>query len=287
MCDPLEDASSFWSSLGRAYERSGPPLRPSLADIQLIESALEAWRGQHPSQPLRALLLGVTPGLAEMRWPEPSTLLGVDNSMPMVRGVWPGDVPGRRRAVCASWLALPVARGAIHIVAGDGSINCVRYPDGFRALAESVSGVLAQDGIVAIRCFVQPPVQETPEDVFADIPRTPDFHYFKFRLLMSMQRDSRDGVAVDEVYRCWASHSVDRKLLNTRLGWEDEVIDTIELYKGKDTVHTFPTLLEVRSVFDTFFEETGCLFHSCPMGERCPVLVWRPRLGRRESQPRG
>ena len=138
---------------------------------------------------------------------------------------------------------------------------------------------MSDDGILILRCYIQPAVQERPEDVFAEIFREPipSFHHFKFRLLMAMQPSTQAGIAVHEVYRYWAGRNMDTRLLTSRAGWEQSAIDTIELYRHSVTVHTFPTLAEYRSVLLEFFDEISLSSPPCNLGERCPILVLRPR----------
>jgi hypothetical protein len=268
----------YWDNFARKYAAVGAPLRPSRDDVRFAEETAAAWKASHPDQRLRALLLGVTPDIGNMRWPEASSLLAVDASMGMARAVWPGNIPQKRWAVCGDWLALPVRDSSCDVVMGDGSGTCVRYPDGFRALAASISRVLSAEGLLMLRCFVQPDARECPEDVFRDLFRTaiPSFHHFKFRLLMALQPCSQQGIAVNDLYRFWRDRKVDRDVLASRQGWEKQAIETIELHNGPNTVHTFPTLNEVRSVLQDFFEEVSISIPAYELGERCPTLTLRP-----------
>jgi SAM-dependent methyltransferase len=245
-----------------------------------MQETVATWAARQSEVTLNALLLGVTPEIAGMRWPAASSLTAVDGSAAMVAAVWPGDIPRQRRVVCGDWLALPFKESACYIVIGDGSMNCLPYPDGYRQMAAEVRRVLSRDGILILRCYIQPAVHERPEEVFADIYRapTPSFHHFKFRLLMAMQQSTQAGIAVNDVYRYWADRNIDTTLLNRRAGWDQGAIDTIELYRHSVTVHSFPTLAEYRAVLLEFFDEVSLSSPPCDLGERCPVLVLRPRF---------
>jgi hypothetical protein len=61
------------------------------------------------------------------------------------------------------------------------------------------------------------------------------------------------------------------------LGWEPDVVETIGLYRGARTVHTFPMLDELRALMEEWFDEIGFSIPSYPLGERCPTIVWIPR----------
>jgi hypothetical protein len=274
-------SKSYWDHVAPSFSVLGPPLKPSPEDIRFVEKAVANWTSSHPGKRLRALLLGVTAEIATMRWPEASSLIAVDNSFEMARTVWPGNIPSKRRAVCGDWLSLPQSPASCDVVVGDGSMNCVRYPDGFRALARSVLSVLRPDGVLLLRSFVQPEVKDSIEQVFSDLLQGtfPTVNHFKFQLLMAMQRSTQQGIAVDDVYREWVRRKVDKDHLTTRTGWEKQSIRSIELYQGQDVVHTFPTVSELRSVLAEFFDEVSISTPAYFLGDRCPSFVLTPRSG--------
>ncbi len=244
-----------------------------------MERIVAGWREEHPHGPLRALQLGVTPSLATMSWPAGSFLLALDASFPMVQAVWPGDLDGWRGAVCADWRALPCPPASREIVLGDGSINCLPYPEGYRALARVVSGVLVDGGILALRSYLQADERETAEQVAADVAAIPSFNHYKFRLLMALQPSVRQGVAVDDVYRFFAGQHPGGRGLPRGPSWQPAVVETIELYRGSRTVYSFPTLAELRDILGERLQEVGCTVPSYTLGERCPTLVWASRHG--------
>jgi SAM-dependent methyltransferase len=244
-----------------------------------MEETVTAWAAGRRRTRFRALLLGVTPALAGMRWPEAASLLAIDNSLAMARGVWPGNVPGRSWAICGNWLALPRRNSSCDLVAGDGSMNCVRYPAGLRALAEEIRRVLREGGLFVVRAHARPETQEHPEAVFEEARRAviPTFHQFKFRLLMALQRSAPEGISVDQVYRYWTALRASGWRPASRPGWEQADIDTIELYRDKRNIHTYPTLAEFRAVLHEYFTEVSVRVPSYDLGERCPILVLSPR----------
>lgn len=274
---------TYWGSLAHAYGALGPPLRPTGADIAYMEGAVAAWAGLHPARPMRAALLGVTPQIAGMRWPPGTSLIAADNSFPMVRAVWPRDLPRSRVAVCADWSALPVPESTCDVAIGDGSFSCLRYPHGFRAVAAEARRILRADGRLMVRCYIRPREQERPEDVVADLldGAIPSFHWFKLRLLMALQESTERGVAVDAVYRFWASQRVDETALVAQTGWDAQAVRMMELYRGKDTVYSFPTMAELRRVLGESFAETAISTPPQTIEECCPIWVAAPRADAR------
>jgi hypothetical protein len=267
-------ASPYWNNFAAVYRAFGLPLVPTQKDLRFMEGAVEGWACSHPGENLRALLLGVTPGIARMQWPEGSLLVAIDHSIGAASNVWPGNIPGRRWVVCGDWLALPIGAPS-SVVIGDGILNCLSYGD-FRRLAASVRDTLSDEGIFVLRTFVQADQREDPEVVFLDRFECSTFHHFKLRLMMAMQRGVEQGIPVNEVYRFWCNHNVDREALSLRTGWARSDIDTIDLQNGQSTVFTFPTLHDLRSLLAEYFGEIATLVPSYPGGDRCPTMVLRP-----------
>ena len=240
-----------------------------------MEGAVAGWVAEHIGKGPRALLLGATPEIAEMHWPESSSLTAVDNSLPMLQARWPGNVPGKRRAVCGNWLALPYRAFSFDVAIGDGSINCLKYPGEMRALAETISRVLRDDGILVLRSYVQSDKQESPQEVYADSVGC--FNALKLRLLMAVQQSSQEGVALKDVYISWMKRSLDAQSSPLGAGWRKPGVEMIELYRDSNTMYAFPTLPELRRVLYEFFEEISIAIPSYEMGNRCPILLLKPR----------
>jgi SAM-dependent methyltransferase len=270
---------SYWDDIATSFAVLGPPLKPSREDIHFVENAVRNWSSTYHRETLRALLLGVTPEIAKMQWPESSALTAIDNSLGMAQAVWPGNIPGKRWVVCGDWLALPRPNSSCDVVIGDGSLNCVRFPDGLRAVAKNVRDASHPDGVLLFRCFVQPASKELPKDVFSDLvhARIPSVNHFKFRLLMAMQSSTENGISVHDVYEKWVDSDIDQEALMARTGWDKRAFQSIELYKGQDVIHTFPAIEELRSVLQEFFEECSVSTPAYPLGERCPRFILRKR----------
>ena len=271
-------AVSYWDGFANAYANLGWPLRPSEEDVGLMECIVRDWTLSRQIAFPQVLLLGATPDIATMRWPETTSLMAVDRSFPMAKSVWPGDIPGRRAMVCGDWLALPRRGASCDVVVGDGSINCLTYPAGYRALAETVSGVLREDGLMVLRCYLQAAPRESAEQVHEQAldGAVGSFHAFKLRLLMALQRTARDGVAVGDVYR-WMIRNVDLPALPRRTGWARSAVETIQYYKDSTTVYAFPLLDEIRSELLPWFKEVSLVIPGHEMAPRCPILVFQPR----------
>jgi SAM-dependent methyltransferase len=269
-----------WNHAAFYWDLMGPPLRPSEQDTKIMQQAVAAWSRRVPHHHLKALMLGVTPQIATMSWPEGTDLLAVDRSAEMVRLVWPGDIAGRRKAECADWLQLPVRDASVDVIVGDGSFNCVEldYPEGFSLLAQSARRVLKRDGIMVMRFYARPEAGESPEAVLQDLTarRIETFDGFRLRLLMAVHANHA-SVRVHDAWQVWSAANIDLDSLISLTGWRKDVIRTISGYQGKETRYTFPTLPEIRATLSEWFDELIITVPDYPLGDRCPIIVFRPR----------
>jgi len=271
----------YWEYLAATYELLGHPLRPSEEDVRIFDLALLRWLEAHPVTGLRAILLGATPALTTMRWPAHTTLIGCDASVPMMLSVWPCDRGRTVFGICGNWMDLPLAPSSLQIAVGDGALNCLPNRGAAIDVCRSVRGALADDGLFLARCYIRPEQPETPGQVFEEMFRgaIPSFGEFKFRLLLAMPQDTRSSLAVEAVYRLWASHSINLVGLAAVTGWPLSQIETIEGYRNSSTVYYLPQLDEMRSVLDEQFDEISMATPSYPLGRCCPVFAFRARPG--------
>ena len=271
---------SYWSGLASNYATLGPPLRPSDEDLRCFESSIANWAGTHPGVFIRAVLLGVTPDIASMRWPENSSLVAFDRSDAMIGGVWRAKHEARvshggsRCAVQADWRAMPRKDRSCHIVIGDGSLSSVRFPDESRTVLGEIRRILEPSGIALLRCYIQPSVKEQPQRLLDALGEIPSFHEFKLRLLMALQPSAESGISVRDVYRFWARQRFDSNLLSARTGWDPAAIEMMELYRDSETVYSFPTMAELESLLREFFGEIA-IASAGRLGETCPIIMLR------------
>lgn len=265
-----EQLQVHWNSIARHWKHFGPPLRPCDDDLAVMRSAIF----QHPVASPRVLMLGVTPEIAQLDWPQGTCLDAVERSTEMIDVVWPGDVPGVRRAHRGEWLELPFRESSFDVVIGDGCYISMKFPDGYEQLTRSIRRVLKPDGMLIMRFFVSPEEKEHPDDVITDLlsGQIGSFHAFKWRLAMAVQNDPRHGVCLRDVWRTWSGYEISQIELARQMGWTLESIQTIELYQDRQVRFTFPrreeALSEVRTMFDVKHIHTP----TYELGERCPIL---------------
>lgn len=265
-----------WNQHARQWSLIGTPLRPVAEDILLLENEISDWCARTTVAAPRALLCGVTPEVARMRWPDGTRLVAVDHSQPMISGVWPaGEAPGV--AVCGNWLNLPLADASRHLLIGDGCysllVGCAQYA----AFAAELRRVATDNALLTMRYFVRPEVAEPVAGVIDDLrrQRIGNFHVFKWRLAMALHGTLEQGVRLGDVWAVWHEAVPDPDKLAAQLSWPVAVVNTINNYRSVDTRYSFPTLAEVRACTGDFGIEAMHV-PTYELGERCPTLIMRP-----------
>ena len=265
-----------WSQHAQQWSLIGPPLRPSGQDISLLEQAVTAWSASNGITAPRALLCGVTPEIARMRWPAGTRLTAVDRSQAMIAGVWlAGEAPGT--AVCGNWFALPLSDCSQDLLIGDGCHTLLVGRDRYIAFARELRRVAAPGSLLAIRYFLRPERSETAGHVIDDLQkgRIGNFHAFKWRLAMALHGTLEEGVRLGDIWEVWNNAVPDPGALAAQLGWSPAVVHTIQNYRDLDTRYSFSTMAEARALIGDF-RIVAVQEHGYELGERCPTLIMQP-----------
>jgi hypothetical protein len=232
------------------------------------------WHRQNPVAKARVFLCGVTPEIVTMSWPFPIELIGMDQAESMVRVVWPGDIPGARRALVGNWSECGLSAGSQDVVVGDGGFGFFAYPDAQRALLAEMKRILSPSGLFVYRHYAQVEKQESTAQVL-DAARSGsigNFHIFKWRLGMALQSDSLSGVRQHDIWTVWKQAGIDPARL-PQPGWSERAVGTIELYRDKQARLYFPTLREFRALVEEHYTGVEVRFPTYELGERCPVIA--------------
>lgn len=254
------------------------PIRPAGEDIEFWESRLRA-HGGHREQ-IHALLLGVTPALATLRWPVPTSLLAMDWSAGMIRRVWPvTGLPAFAAPVRGDWRQMPLADASRDLVIGDGCYAALATFDDCAALNAEAGRVLRAAGLYCLRCYLRPETPERLDALFAALHagRIGEFEIFVWRLAMALHGQARVGVRMHEVWQGWHAHVPDTPALLARLGWSDQAYANIAQWRDSRVEMPLPTLKEARDMLEPGFEILECSFGGYEMGDRCARLVMRKR----------
>jgi SAM-dependent methyltransferase len=272
------DLRETWNDVADHWNDWGPPLRPCAQDLSIMRGALEKWLQENPVNRMRVFLCGVTPEIVTMPWPGAIDLTAVDQAESMVRIVWPGDVPGVRRAIVGNWLATGLPTSSFDVVINDGGFGFFNYPTGLRALLKEIRRLLKSGGLFVGRDFAQLQQPESVSQVLnaARSGGISNFHAFKWRLAMALQTSASQGVRQGDVWNAWSEAAIDPTVL-PQPGWSERAVGTIHFYRGKEARLQFATIQEFKDLLEEDFDRIEVCHPDYELGERCPILVARPR----------
>ncbi len=274
----LTSAENHWQNYPKLCELYGSPLRPDSEDLDFLKLEVLPRLKSSSSQSKTVVLLGVTPEIATLPWSEDTDILAIDNSPGMVSAVFPWD-KARGKAICGDWGKIPLADNSCDLVVGDGSFNCLDYPNGYQRVWQEIFRVLKPTGLLSVRFFLRPSQSEDIKTVFAQLrgKSIGNFHVFKWRLAMALQKSIEEGIPVAKIWQIANQEIPEPEKLLQSLDWPIELLNTINIYKDSPNIYSFPTLQEVRESFSSHFTEVSCSFPSYELGERCPTLLFQPK----------
>ncbi len=273
--------TAVWKRHASQWARVGPPLKPSPEDGALTLAALGPAIQQAPCL---LAILGVTPELVQLPWPQSVELRAYDHSAEMIASLWRKH-PSRRSSVAqAGWQQLPVADGSFHAVVGDGSLNALPSLAAYGEVLKELHRTMREGASAVIRCFIRPDRAETLAEVVdaVNAGQVGSFHALKWRIAMCLAAVPGAGVAVRDIRSALDAYFPSRPGLASKTGWPQEVIDTIDAYKDSATCYSFPSLGELRLQCQPYFDIAGVRYGSYELSDRCPMITFQ-RLGRNRN----
>jgi ubiquinone/menaquinone biosynthesis C-methylase UbiE len=269
---------THWEKHARQWAYLGPPLRPSLSDIQRTATWVNDIAASNIHM-LSVLLLGVTPELATICWPENTRLFIIDNNAAMIKLVLPTTgLSVKPITLVANWLKLPLASSSINIVIGDGCYNALQEKQ-YDILTKEIKRVLKFNGCFIMRFFIKPETNDSIEMIQDDFisGKINNFHVFKWRLSMALQNTFEQGICLNDIWNEWNNKFKQiSDSLAEQLQWSKQTIHTMDNYKNVNAFYTFPTLRETSAKLHGYFIEQQIHKPDYTLGERCPTLMLKP-----------
>jgi len=275
---PAFDRSTlaYWEARAQRWKVSSP-LTPGPEDLRFYE-ACAARHLPDDGTDLNALLLGVTPPIASMRWPVPTRLVALDWAAGMFRNVWPrGHLPEGSSGVRGDWREMPLADASVDFVVGDGCYSTFRDLDGPAQLNREVHRVLRPGGEFCLRCFRRPDMPQSVGRLFEWLHagRFRNLDLFRWMLAMALHADSDDGVSLHRVWEAWRERVAEPEALATRFGWSPDALANIGAWEKLESRYFFPTLAQLRELARPHFDLELCDIPRYEWGEHFPRLLMR------------
>jgi hypothetical protein len=111
--------SDIWKNAHSIKHRGGFPLRPPQECITIFEQTVRDHIGEF-NAPYKLMLLGVTPELATLPWPQNVSLDAIDKSQEMIDLVWEENQHIKSTIHKGDWQSMPFTSNSFHCVFGDG-----------------------------------------------------------------------------------------------------------------------------------------------------------------------
>jgi len=270
--EPKNNSRGVWETHARQWQRVGVPLRPSEDDARLMMDLANPLLA-HSTRP-RIVVLGVTPEVVQLPWPDGSDLLALDHSAEMIARVWQSHPRIQSSVRKALWQDTPLESHSVDLVVGDGSLNVLPCMEDYANLFVELVRILRREGGFIVRCFVRPVGQESMGEVVkaALNGQIRSFHALKWRVAMTLSEGPDFSVPVSDIHATFSSHFPDRNRLAEIARWSPEVIDTIDAYRGLDTRYTFPTLEALRDATAALLEMEAPTYGKYELSTRCPTV---------------
>lgn len=275
------NVSPHWRRHARQWSMLASPLRPAASDIRFMVEEVTAWRRAHTFQPMRVVVLGVTPEIVGISWPPGTFLLAIDHDRDMIQALWRASTAARVVMV-GDWRALPLSNGCVDLVLGDGVFVVLGRQATIQNVLDEVRRVLAADGRLVLRHFLRPELAETPRDVFDDLEagHIGSFHSFKWRLAHALHGAGDEGVRLHDVWQMWTEHQPAARHWCAAAGWSPEVVATLDAYRDVATRYMFPTQAQLEAMTAPFFHTCRAAHMDYELADLCPTTAyskWRER----------
>lgn len=271
----------FWKRQAQSWEHIKSPLRPSRADIEMFERlSLHALGTKACS---RVVVLGVTPEILLMNWPEDTFLIAVERSREMVENVYsraarhaPENL--HLRSIVGHWQDLPelLKDDPVDLVIGDGCYTQLTS-DQYTPVTEAIRSSLKSGGAFIHRFFIKRE-QEDASAVLADLAqpfKVDNFSAFKLRLLMACQQSFEEGVVLGEVCKAfenWTGDNGFERIKPQRFSQRE--METILNYWASQQRYTFPTHEELRAAIEGVMHlDSARSGGAHELRERCVMLT--------------
>ncbi len=255
-------SQSHWQAVYRTPAR--PPLEVDREIVAAYRRAIAGIEG-------RALLLGVTPQLADIA----DDVTAVERHPGVIAARWPGDTV-HRRAVAADWREMQFNPGSFGKCVGDGSFNSMLFGD-VSAVLGRIATMLCEPGRIAARMYLTPERCESVEAVMqaARSRRIVAFSAFKWRLAMAMVAErGKPDIAVVDIFARFSDAVGDRNAFSEETGIPRQEIDSIDVYSSSVESYCFPTPSEIRSAIPKTLHFVDFMpSGSYELAERCPIAV--------------
>ena len=261
-----------WSNVAKQFGQTKPPLRPGPWDTELFSSLL---RQQHEISPLKhALLLGVTPEIATLKWPDECYLVALERAVSMIDNHWPGDIENQRSVHCGDWFDIPGTLSNLDVIIGDGCFSLQEFESGYHQLCRSLCPPLSSQGALIIRCFVNSESDKRLVDLLSDIDCSQCFSMEEVKSLLFSALASRESphVKVRDIWSLW-KQLVYEKNISIELMAKVAESGSFDYYENSQLRLSIPYVDDVKKLLGEHFKNVEVFYSDYKLASFCPILL--------------
>lgn len=271
---------TFTRPIGEVWPLTQPPLRPSAGNLMAFQTVIDDWTNAHPGRTPRALVLGATPELWSLAWPDRDKVSMVEPDPERAEQIWPGPESSRR---VARWVTIGPGDGLFDIVLCDAGLHTLAYPNVQTNLRRHLAAVMPTGSLLAVRLIAPPAQREPTVSVASELwaGNIGDMSQLLIRLSHSLQQSPTVGVRDSAVWLKFCGLCKDWDTLLARTGWSPMSLAIAERYRFSPVNHYFVSPAEVLEVFTGTegapFEMVRLVTGGGPMAAQCPVITLERR----------
>lgn len=252
-----------------------PPWRPNGEDQKFMREMAGQALGRSRKD-ARLLVLGVTPDIIQLDWPNDTHIVAIDSSPGMIASTWRPNATARSSIVCARWQDMPLTDAAFDAVVGDGSLNALPDLSQYGEVLRQAARVLKPGGVLVLRCFLRPDPAARPEHIVSTALSGAFPNTSAFRLPFAFSLTGPDGsVGLAHLRELFNTLVPDREGFARATGWPREDIDKVDIDKDSQVRLTFPTEPQLISLSRSLFEIERLAHGTYTQSEYCPTVLFR------------
>ena len=269
----MSDQASNWEQSANLWNGLTSPLVPNENDLDTLRVYLAAEGVDN--KPLKILLLGVTPQLAQFNWALGSELTAIDLSQAMIKQLWKPNKRIKSCVVNASWDKVPSPDDYFDLVLADCSFNALPSYSLYPNVANEIIRVMKPSATFITRSFVAHRKLSATELVAkamrGEIPSRADLMFLLNFAFMSESGELCFPNALSMFNRV----VTDRDALSAETGWPRETIDRADMVYSQKITLTFPTLTNFISLVSASLRAEETTFPDYYCGHHCPMVRFK------------
>jgi len=269
----INSNKEIWAQQSLRWKNVGLPTRPTPEDIEMMHELVI----KHNRKLEQIAVLGVTPEVVQIPWPEITKLRAFDLSKEMIASLWEPNKNVLSEVIHADWQALPLLDDSIDLFVGDGCLTALPGIEIGAKVFREVFRCLNPEGRLIMRCFIRPKSNETLEQIIADV-NSQQIHFFgslKWRIAMAICDADTATVVPSQIIKVFNECFPDRESLSSQTGWDIGTINTIDSYRDMLNAFTFPSMSQIEYMSNAVFHFEEIKYGSYELSSRCPVISFQ------------